>query len=153
TTQAPFGQSLAPIELFEPQRCVMGMSRTRVAALLGGLGISVASAILMLTTEPSMAIAWDEGYTLGREGRIRDWFRALGDPVRFAQTWQPPGRLEDMVPGPRTPPPGSGELASRRQLLFDPRVVEWFWPFAREEPHGHPPFYALVGLAGDILAP
>jgi 4-amino-4-deoxy-L-arabinose transferase-like glycosyltransferase len=31
--------------------------------------------------------------------------------------------------------------------------VEWFWPFAREEPHGHPPFYALVGLAGNVLAP
>ncbi len=32
-------------------------------------------------------------------------------------------------------------------------VLAWFWPFAREEPHGHPPFYALLGLAGDVLAP
>jgi hypothetical protein len=129
------------------------MSRTQVVALLGGLGVSVVSAVLMLATEPSMAIAWDEGYTLGREARVRDWLRALRDPVRFAETWQPPGRLEDLVPGPRTPPPGAEELASRRLLLFDPRVVEWFWPFAREEPHGHPPFYALIGLAGDVLAP
>ena len=32
-------------------------------------------------------------------------------------------------------------------------MIAWFWPFAREEPHGHPPFYALVGLVGDLLAP
>ncbi len=31
--------------------------------------------------------------------------------------------------------------------------MAWFWPFAREEPHGHPPFYALLGLAGDVIAP
>ena len=32
-------------------------------------------------------------------------------------------------------------------------MLAWFWPFAREEPHGHPPFYALLGLVGDVLAP
>ena len=32
-------------------------------------------------------------------------------------------------------------------------VLAWFWPFAREEPHGHPPFYALLGLVGDVVAP
>jgi 4-amino-4-deoxy-L-arabinose transferase-like glycosyltransferase len=100
-----------------------------------------------------MAIVWDEGYTLGREARIRAWLRALASPRQFAQAWQPPGRLEEMVPGPRTPPPALQQLASRRRLLVDPGVVEWFWPFAREEPHGHPPFYALVGLTGDLLAP
>ena len=31
--------------------------------------------------------------------------------------------------------------------------MAWFWPFAREEPHGHPPFYALLGLVGDVIAP
>ena len=31
--------------------------------------------------------------------------------------------------------------------------MTWFWPFAREEPHGHPPFYALLGLFGDVLTP
>ena len=29
----------------------------------------------------------------------------------------------------------------------------WFWPFAREEPHGHPSFYALLGLLGDFVCP
>ena len=32
-------------------------------------------------------------------------------------------------------------------------MITWFWPFAREEPHGHPPFYALLGLFGDVLTP
>jgi hypothetical protein len=32
-------------------------------------------------------------------------------------------------------------------------LIEWFWPFGREEPHSHPPFYALVGLTSDGLAP
>ena len=30
---------------------------------------------------------------------------------------------------------------------LDPAVLAWFWPFAREEPHGHPPFYALLGVS------
>ena len=50
------------------------------------------------------------------------------------------------------PPPRRDELDTRAEL-FRPRVVAWFWPFAREEPDGHPPFYALVGLLGDVLAP
>jgi hypothetical protein len=44
-------------------------------------------------------------------------------------------------------------MDTRGELLFDRDVLAWFWPFAREEPHGHPPFYALLGLAGDVLAP
>ncbi len=38
-------------------------------------------------------------------------------------------------------------------MLADSAVVAWFWPFAREEPHGHPPFYAIVGMIGDGLVP
>ena len=45
------------------------------------------------------------------------------------------------------------QIDTRGKLLFDPAVLAWFWPFAREEPHGHPPFYALVGLVGDFLVP
>ncbi len=47
----------------------------------------------------------------------------------------------------------ASQLDSRWKLLFDRQVLAWFWPFAREEPHGHPPFYALLGLAGDVLDP
>jgi 4-amino-4-deoxy-L-arabinose transferase-like glycosyltransferase len=129
------------------------MPRERVEALLIGFGISLATAVLMLATEPSMAIGWDEGYTLGREARLRDWFSGLRDPVRFADRWSPLPRDRELVQADKTPPPRRNQLDSRSKLLFDSEVLDWFWPFAREEPHGHPPFYALLGLAGDIMAP
>ncbi|HEV3122274.1 MAG TPA: glycosyltransferase family 39 protein [Isosphaeraceae bacterium] len=103
----------------------------------------------MLSTEPSLSIVWDEGYTLGRENRIRLWFQALRDPAGFAARWQPP-RIE-LVEDRRTPP--EAHEIDTRAKLFEPAVLSWFWPFGREEPHGHPPFYAIVGMLGDLLAP
>jgi len=105
----------------------------------------------MLATEPRLAIAWDEGYTLGREARLRLWFQALRDPAAFAASWTPP--IEELVQQEGSPPPPASKVDSRGELLADPDVLAWFWPFAREEPHGHPPFYALLGLAGDFLTP
>jgi 4-amino-4-deoxy-L-arabinose transferase-like glycosyltransferase len=105
----------------------------------------------MLATEPRLAIVWDEGYTLGREARLRLWVRALADPARFAASWTPPA--EELVQQVGAPAPRRDQVDTRGKLLFDPAVLAWFWPFAREEPHGHPPFYALVGLAGDVLTP
>jgi hypothetical protein len=133
----------------------MAIPKARVFALLVGLGVSLATAVLMLATEPSMAIGWDEGYTLGREARLRDWFSGLRDPVRFAARWRRLPFDRELLQPDKTPssPPMRTQLDSRSKLLLDHDVVEWFWPFAREEPHGHPPFYALLGLAGDILAP
>lgn len=130
------------------------MLRTRVQAHLVGLGVSLITAWLMLVTEPRMAIQWDEGYTLGREESLRDWFQAIDDPPRFAAKWQRPPLADELVQRPaRTLPPRREQLDSRSKLLFDRDVLAWFWPFAREEPHGHPPFYALLGLAGDIMGP
>jgi hypothetical protein len=130
------------------------MLRTRVEGHLVGLGVSFLTAWLMLWTEPRMAMQWDEGYTLGREESLRDWFRALADPPRFAAGWQRRPLEDELVQRPaRTPPPRREQLDSRSKLLFDRDVLAWFWPFAREEPHGHPPFYALLGLTGDVLAP
>ena len=130
------------------------MLKARVEAHLVGFGVGFLTMWLMVLTEPRMAIHWDEGYTLGREEALRDWFQALGDPPRFAAEWKPRSADEELVQRPRgTPPPRGEQLDSRRKLLFDRDVLAWFWPFAREEPHGHPPFYALVGLTGDILAP
>ena len=43
-----------------------------------GLAVALATLWFMLATEPALAIVWDEGYTLGREARLRLWFRALG---------------------------------------------------------------------------
>ena len=105
---------------------------------------------IMVGTDPYLAIVWDEGYSLGREARLRAWFRALSDPVAFAKTWQAP--YEDLVPPGRALPPARSQVDSRAKL-FRPEVLEWFWPFAREEPDGHPPVYALVGLIGDIIVP
>ncbi len=45
------------------------------------------------------------------------------------------------------------QIDTRRKLLSDPQVLSWFWPFVREEPHGHPSFYALLGLMGDFVTP
>jgi 4-amino-4-deoxy-L-arabinose transferase-like glycosyltransferase len=117
------------------------------------VGAFVVTAVVMLATEPSLTIGWDEGYTLGREARLRDWFRALRDPVGFSKEWRPPELELVQQERDRTGPPSAAELNARAKLLFDRRVVGWFWPFAREEPHGHPPFYALLGLIGDVLAP
>lgn len=122
-------------------------SRFAVVGLLVGL----ATLAVMLLSEPYLAIVWDEGYTLGRENRLRLWFQALHDPEGFAATWTPPAI--ELVQQQGLAPPRPDQLNTRAKLLFDPGVVSWFWPFAREEPHGHPPFYALVGLAGDLLTP
>jgi 4-amino-4-deoxy-L-arabinose transferase-like glycosyltransferase len=129
------------------------MSKARALALLLNLTISTATAIVMLATEPRMAMVWDEPYTLGREERVRRWFQAMRDPVGFAARWKVPAAgAELMLPDTLSAPPRQ-KLTGRWNLVFDRRVVEWFWPFAREEPHGHPPFYALLGLIGDFLAP
>ncbi len=113
--------------------------------------VGVTTLMVMLATEPRLAIVWDEGYTLGREARLRQWFHALRDPVRFASEWAPP-HLE-LVQQVGAKPPRADQINTRGKLLFDPEVLAYFWPFARAEPHGHPPFYALLGFLGDFLAP
>lgn len=106
---------------------------------------------VMIATEPSLAIGWDEGYTLGREARVRSWFRALRAPDAFARAWTPPTFPEGMVEE-RMTPPRADEIHTRAKL-FSARSLTYFWPFGREEPHGHPPFYAIVGLIGDVVVP
>jgi 4-amino-4-deoxy-L-arabinose transferase-like glycosyltransferase len=148
------GRGLHNATIIKPKVCVVLIAKEPVRTLLSGLGVSLAIAVVMLATLPYLAIGWDEGYTLGREARLRDWFRGLRDPVQFAAEWRPLLRDQEMLQeADKMPPPGRNQLDSRSKLLFDHQVLEWFWPFARDEPHGHPPFYALLGLAGDILAP
>ena len=48
---------------------------------------------------------------------------------------------------------GSPPWPTRRRgrvapIYFRPAVLEEFWRFSRKEPDGHPPFYALLGVAG-----
>ena len=122
-------------------------ARLLIYSLLAGLAVLG----LMLATEPKLAMVWDEGYTLGRQARLREWFSALRDPAAFAARWHPP--VLELVQQVGAPPPRADQINTRAKLLFDPGVLAYFWPFAREEPHGHPPFYALLGLTGDVLAP
>jgi hypothetical protein len=126
--------------------------RRRWTLRASGLGVALATLALMLATEPRMAIVWDEGYSLGRENRIRLWFRAMRDPAAFARTWTPPSPREELVQQDRWFPPRAERIDTRAKL-FSRGALAWFWPFAREEPHGHPPFYALVGLVGDLVVP
>jgi 4-amino-4-deoxy-L-arabinose transferase-like glycosyltransferase len=128
----------------------------RIRPMVAGVAVGLATAAVMLATEPLLVIGWDEGYVLGREARLRDWFRALADPPGFAARWRPPPLVEDLVQQDRPvplAPPTPDRLNSRAKLLFDREVLAWFWPFAREEPHGHPPFYCELGLVGDLLVP
>ncbi len=120
------------------------------AARVGGLLVSVATLALMLATEPHLSIVWDEGQSLAREARVRDWLRALRDPAAFASDWNPPAvepYFQDAIP-----PPRPSEIDTRAKLL-GARPLLWFWPFGRAEPLGHPPFFAIVGMLGDALAP
>jgi hypothetical protein len=131
----------------------LAMSKARIGVLLVSFGVGVATAIFMLATERHLAIVWDEGFTLGREARVRAWFRAVRDPGKFAIEWRPSDAKEELVIEYGSAPPPRQQLDTRSKLIFERRVVEWFWPFAREEPHGHPPFYASVGPSGDLLTP
>ncbi len=119
--------------------------------VISSMVVGLTTLTLMLATEPRLAIVWDEGYTLGREARLREWFRALRDPPGFAAGWVPP--TLELVQQVGAAPPARAQIDSRAELLFNPEVLAYFWPFAREEPHGHPPFYALLGLLGDLLVP
>jgi 4-amino-4-deoxy-L-arabinose transferase-like glycosyltransferase len=121
----------------------------QVAALLSGVGVAVATLVVLVWTEPSLSIVWDEGYTLAREEHVRAWLRGMGDPAEFARTWRPP--MPDFVQQ-GGPPPRPDEIDTRAKLL-NRRALRWFWPFSREEPNGHPPFYAIVGLIGDLVVP
>ncbi len=64
------------------------MPPTRVTSFVGGALVSVLTMVVMLATEPGLAIVWDEGYTLGRQERLRLWSRAVRDPQGFSATWK-----------------------------------------------------------------
>jgi 4-amino-4-deoxy-L-arabinose transferase-like glycosyltransferase len=132
-----------------PHTVPYSLNLSLLKTLAGGAGVAVGTFCLMLATEPSLSIVWDEGYTLGREARVRSWLQAVSDPARFAAAWHPP--REELIFDRMRPPPA--DSIDTRAKLVDPEVLTWFWPFSREEPHGHPPFYAIVGMIGDVIAP
>ena len=130
----------------------MSRPRPRWFIGVGAFFVTLTTLVAMVATEPKLAIVWDEGYTLGREARIRLWFAAVRDPAAFASQWVPPAPQSELVQQDKILPPRRDEIDTLGKLV-SPRALAWFWPFAREEPHGHPPFYAIVGLLGDIFVP
>ena len=74
----------------------------------------------LVATEPAFGLVWDEGYTVRRDRRLAGW-------------------LDGVIHAP--------SMAARADL-FAPGPLAYGWPFAREEPDGHPPVYALIGVAG-----
>jgi Dolichyl-phosphate-mannose-protein mannosyltransferase len=105
--------------------------------------IAACSLTLITATLNDYGMAWDEGFTVEREERLREWFaRVGGDSSPGSQAW--PVSLSKLEPrwvyvrraGAAAESPWSRES------------LHYYWQFAREEPNGHPPFYALLGLAG-----
>src|SRR6516165_11980649 len=95
------------------------------------IAVGVATFLVLLLSEPRLAIVWDEGFTLGRQQRVRLWFKAMLAPAAQAAAWHP--QLDrELVPPDGVKPPAANEIDTRWKLL-QPRVIEWFWPFAREE--------------------
>ena len=86
------------------------------------LAVLVTTIILaaLLSTSRDYAMAFDEGFTVNRERVLARWFSAVVNP--------PAGFT--------------------RSDVFSREAMERFWPFSRKEPDGHPPVYALIGLAG-----
>ncbi len=101
------------------RRLLRFRSACAVDALLGSL---LAAAVLaaLLVSSGDYAMVLDEGFTIDREKTLAQWFDRVVEP-----------------------PPGTS-----RSEYFQQGVLERYWKFSRREPDGHPPFYALLGLAG-----
>lgn len=82
--------------------------------------MSALASIALLTTSAQFGMAWDEGYTIRRDRLLDRWFGRVFTPSN----------------------------PDERRWAFEKSELDRSWPFSREEPHGHPPFYALIGLAG-----
>ncbi len=89
-------------------------------AVTVALALSVVALLVLLGTSRQFDMVWDEGYTVRRERLLANWFSQVSASAEAGQ-WR---------------------------LAFQKRVLDRYWLFSRDEPHGHPPFYALLGLAG-----
>ena len=88
------------------------------------VAVAVATLALMLATDPRLAIVWDEGYTLGREARVRAWFAGPARPGAVRRDLAAPGRRARPA-GRGPPPPAPTEIDTRAELLRParPRLV------------------------------
>jgi hypothetical protein len=118
----------------------------RARAVRGGGAAALLVLVLMVATEPLLPIVWDEGFTIIRLAQVRGWLVAVRDPELFAARGNRRGFGVAM--DVRVLPPKASEINTRSKL-FSHQVITWFWPFARDEPHGHPPFYPARRDGGD----
>lgn len=113
--------------------------------LAGGL-LALTTLVVLTMTLGDYGMAWDEGYTVEREERLREWFGRVMGVSGVETAWSPRmSKLEPRAEYLRRAGVASGSPWSRESLHF-------YWQFAREEPNGHPPFYALLGLAGWLVS-
>ncbi len=105
--------------------------------------LSLGTLLLLTMTLSDYGMVWDEGFTVEREERLLEWFaRVTGDRTVENRAWTPTlSKLESRSSYLKRAGASSRSPWSRESLRF-------YWQFAREEPNGHPPFYALLGLAG-----
>jgi len=123
-----------------PAPAPAGGRRVDLDAAMPWLVAAVSLAALAWTLGDS-GMAWDEGFVVERVDRLGEWFaRASG--LEPARAWTPrTSNLESRAAYLKAAGPAAGSPWGRASLRF-------YWPFAREEPNGHPPFYALLSLAG-----
>jgi hypothetical protein len=127
--------------------------RARAIDAALAVALSLGALALMVATLGDHGMAWDEGFTVEREQRLAEWFaRVAGDRSPRARAWTPSlTKLQTRDDYLERAGASAGSPWSRESLHY-------YWQFAREEPNGHPPFYALIGLAGwrltrDVLPP
>jgi 4-amino-4-deoxy-L-arabinose transferase-like glycosyltransferase len=97
-----------------------GLPSCRRVGFPASLLVSILALLALLATGPQFGMIWDEGYTVRRDRLLDEWSSRVTHVAS-------PGQLRH---------------------AFDRSELDRNWPFSREEPHGHPPFYALVGVAG-----
>ena len=88
--------------------------------IAASLAMSGLALSILLVTGPQFGMVWDESFTVKREQLLNKWFEKYVTQAESAQRWRG----------------------------FTKLVLDRYWLFSREEPHGHPPGYALIGLAG-----
>ena len=106
-------------------------------------GLSAAVLLLLTVTLSDHGLAWDEAFTIERVDRLREWFSWVGgDTTASRRAWSPASSNLESRPVYLT------RLGPTAGSPWRHETLRFFWPFARQEPNGHPPFYALLSLAG-----
>jgi hypothetical protein len=105
--------------------------------------VAAATLALLLATLNDYGMAWDEGFTVEREERLREWFARVAGRDYASNRALP--ALYSKLETPATYLRRAGADVARPWAR---ESLRYYWQFAREEPNGHPPFYALLGLGG-----